>query len=102
MNTAIYCTIAIGEIQYCYINLLTHLCNLFTLMYYFLSHIIQTPSVFGKGTFPGLVNTIATAKDDDTGEGWDDVRRHLSVVIFTIRSAASTLNSVTDFIISTA
>ncbi|KAL5009287.1 hypothetical protein ScPMuIL_014868 [Solemya velum] len=61
-------------------------------------HVIQTSSVFSGDSFPGLVDTIANAETDDTEDRWEVVKQHLSVVTFTIQSAASTLRDVTDFI----
>ncbi|KAL5009288.1 hypothetical protein ScPMuIL_014869 [Solemya velum] len=61
-------------------------------------HVIQSTSSangYAGVSFPGLVDTVTHAQ---TGMGsWEEVKKHLSVVIFTIRSAASTLKEVTDF-----
>ena len=71
---------------------------------YISRHILFADSLidnYSGSSFPGITDNlfeIETASDRE--ERWKIVRKHFSVIIFTIQSAASTLKDVTDFMYS--
>ena len=57
--------------------------------------------MYAESSFPGLVDAMFEIDEaDNRDERWDIVRKHYSVILFTIQSAASTLRDVTDFMYS--
>jgi N-acetylated-alpha-linked acidic dipeptidase len=70
---------------------------------YVFRHVLFAPSVFNTyaGTsFPGLVDLmwhIERLTGDEMEQRWDQVRRHLATIIYTIESATSTLKPTTQF-----
>ena len=72
-----------------------------TSLYFLSRHLISAPSKFNSyagSAFPGLGNLLFDIENvADQAERWEEVRRHLATLIFTIRSAASTLAPVDAF-----
>ena len=64
-------------------------------------HILLAESdvdTYSQSSFPGLVDSMfEIEKAVDPAERWEIVKKHYSVILFTIQSAASTLRDVTDF-----
>ena len=67
---------------------------------FYLRHLIFAPSSvdsYAGDEFPAVVDALYKIDDDpDQETRWNDVRKQLAILIFTIQSAASTLNEVTQ------
>ena len=66
-------------------------------------HILLAESdvdTYSESSFPGLVDSMFEIDSAvNQTERWEIVKKHYSVILFTIQSAASTLRDVTDFMI---
>ncbi|XP_015746295.1 N-acetylated-alpha-linked acidic dipeptidase-like protein [Python bivittatus] len=60
---------------------------------YYYSHVILASRSSPVATFPGLADAVAAAKDQSS---WDNVRKHLTVVIQVVENAASFLEPVAE------
>ncbi|XP_063172754.1 aminopeptidase NAALADL1 [Candoia aspera] len=60
---------------------------------YYYSHVILASRSSPVATFPGLADAVAGAKDEDS---WDNVRKHLTVVIQAVENAAAFLEPVVE------
>ncbi|MBN3324171.1 NALDL protein, partial [Atractosteus spatula] len=61
---------------------------------YHYRHVIWASRSSGVATFPGLADAFVRAVSTDSASDWDQVHRHLTVVIQTIEGAAHTLEEV--------
>uniref|UniRef100_W5MA49 Aminopeptidase NAALADL1 n=1 Tax=Lepisosteus oculatus TaxID=7918 RepID=W5MA49_LEPOC len=61
---------------------------------YHYRHVIWASRSSGVVTFPGLADAFARAVSTDSASDWDQVHRHLTIVIQTIEGAAHTLEEV--------
>jgi hypothetical protein len=53
---------------------------------------------YAGSSFPGLIDSLFEIdQDQDQAGRWKIVKKHFSVILFTIESAASTLRDVTKF-----
>ena len=72
-------------------------------MTFFRRHVLFAPSSFDSyagATFPGLVDLMwridqLSAKEQT--QKWEDVKRHLATIIYTVESAISVLKPTTQF-----
>ena len=66
-------------------------------------HILLAESdedTYSESSFPGLVDSMFEIDSAvNQTERWEIVKKHYSVILFTIQSAASTLRDVADFMI---
>ncbi|KAE8605334.1 hypothetical protein XENTR_v10015067 [Xenopus tropicalis] len=62
-------------------------------LYY--SHIIWAPRSSGVATFPGLADAYLQATASNSQDDWDMVHHQLTIAIYAVESAASTLEQVT-------
>ncbi|XP_053134022.1 aminopeptidase NAALADL1 [Hemicordylus capensis] len=60
---------------------------------YYYSHVIMASRSSSVATFPGLADAYASAKQNGT---WEDVRKHLTIVVQAIGNAASILEPVEE------
>lgn len=64
-------------------------------------HILLTESsidAYAGSSFPGLADAMAEINlGNDVDEQWKIVRKHFSVILYTIQSASTTLMDVSDF-----
>uniref|UniRef100_A0A8C4W966 Transferrin receptor-like dimerisation domain-containing protein n=2 Tax=Gopherus evgoodei TaxID=1825980 RepID=A0A8C4W966_9SAUR len=58
---------------------------------YYYSHVIWASKSSDQATFPGLADAYTSALE--TGD-WDQVQKHLTIVVHAVESAASTLEAV--------
>eukprot|EP00057_Strongylocentrotus_purpuratus_P011959 XP_011666433.1 PREDICTED: putative N-acetylated-alpha-linked acidic dipeptidase [Strongylocentrotus purpuratus] len=65
-----------------------------------LRHVIFAPSsvdTYSGAEFPAVIDALYLIDDDpDQETRWNNVRKQLAILTFTIQSAASTLNDVTQ------
>ncbi|XP_041094342.1 aminopeptidase NAALADL1-like [Polyodon spathula] len=61
---------------------------------YHYRHVIWTSRSSGVATFPGLADAFAKADNSRLKRDWEQVRKHLTIVIQAIEGAASTLEAV--------
>lgn len=69
------------------------LCGSLTLSLYS-RHVILAPMYFdteSDSTFPGITDSIHTARDSGKRKDWERVKKEISMVIHTFRSAVSVL-----------
>lgn len=53
---------------------------------------------YAGSSFPGLIDSLFEIDEDQDQAGrWKKVKKHFSVILFTIESAASTLRDVAKF-----
>ncbi|XP_058886522.1 aminopeptidase NAALADL1-like [Acipenser ruthenus] len=61
---------------------------------YHYRHVIWTSRSSGVATFPGLADAFAKADNSGLNSDWEQVRKHLTIVIQALEGAASTLEAV--------
>ena len=77
--------------------------NYSTTLWLHFRHVISAPSKhdsYSGSAFPGLGNLLFDIQDLAGAEAdarWEEVKRHLATIIFTVQSAASVLKPVTQF-----
>ncbi|XP_005988971.1 aminopeptidase NAALADL1 [Latimeria chalumnae] len=59
---------------------------------YYYRHVIFASKESGIATFPGLADTFTKASSSDLEKDWDEVRKHLTILVRAMEGAAHTLD----------